>query len=698
MKEQRPSFRRILQPYLFISLAGLLAFAPVSFMLKALKNDIVALEYPINHFISQCIHNGELPYWFNTWGMGFPLQSNLTWGIFSTPQMLFSSLFNYNMYILHIEFMFFVLLAGWSMFHLLHKYFVKDEWIAQLLAVCYMLSGFMVGSTQWLLYITAASFIPLVISSLLALLYTPSFKNAFQFSVVYFLMFTSVYAAFNIITTYSLLLFILFWFLMPKNEKGSNRITFRYTLLAGVFTVLLCFPCLYYTVEVLKYIGRGEAIATDTTFFNSNYLHPSALSNMLLPFSSVKMSFPNTEGTMLNSYTGLFVLLLFPAAIWQAVKEKSRPALLILSAAIIFLLFSFGEITPLRNALNLLPGFSYFRNPAIFRLYFIISIILFIAILFRNKSFNELFTFKPNHQANIIRYTLRTLIVVCLLTFLLHIKQVNNLSFSSLTAFIKNISPAQAILISSFIQLIILVVLLLAAKMKKNGLIFFLLTADLIINTLVCTPFFSVSSYSIPAVNQILQSNPGFPVQHKTLDAVPTTYRDEKGNTWNNINVFSKQVSSNEAYRGPLTLKTFYLQGADSSQRKKMFEKKLVFADDDSASASIQLLIQKPAHIQASVNLTAPGTITVMQNYYPGWKAWYNNKIQFVSSDKPGMTIAVPKGEGRIDFRYERKGIWVSALLLHLITLCFLLWKGIHLVKRLVNRLPFHSSTDSMVH
>ena len=689
MKDQQPSLKKIIQPYLFISIAGLLAFAPVSFMLKALKNDIIALEYPINHFISQCIHNGELPYWFNTWGMGFPLQSNLTWGIFSTPQMLFSSLFDYNIYILHIEFMFFVLLAGWSMFHLLHKYLVRDDQIAQLLAICYMLSGFMVGSTQWLLYITAASFIPLVISSLLKLLYTPSFKNAFQFSVVYFLMFTSVYAAFNIITTYSLAIFLLIWFWQSDSSKKIKLITFRYITLAGVLTALLCFPCLYYTLELLKHMERGDSITTNSAFFNSNYLHPSALSNMLLPLSSVKMSFSNTEGTMLNSYAGLFVLLLLPTTIWQAIKEKKRAALLMLTAAVLFLLISFGEITPIRNALNILPGFSYFRNPAIFRLYFLTSLIIFLAILLRNKPFSELFNFKTNQQAKIIHFTIWILITICVITFLINFQHINSLSLSSFTALIKNISFGQTIFISSFIQLIILLVLLLAAKTRRFGIVKLILTADLIINTLLCTPFFSVSSYSISEVHRIFHSVPGFPIQDARLTEVSATYTDEMMNTWNNLNIFSKQVSSNESYRGPLTLKYFYLRPADSSQRKKAFDKKMVFAENDSALLSIYLLIQKPTHIRASVNLAEPAFFIAMQNYYPGWEAWYNNKkVEFVNDDKPGMTIAVPKGEGIIDLRYERKGVWLSALLLHLITIGFFFLKGFYFVRRNLFKSP----------
>ncbi|HKB43126.1 MAG TPA: hypothetical protein VKC90_02010, partial [Chitinophagaceae bacterium] len=355
MKFLSSYFLKLLRPYFFIACTGLMAFAPVSFMIRSLKNDVVALEYPITHFMSQCIHNGEIPYWFNTWAMGFPLQSNLTWGIFSTPQMIFCSVFNYNIYTLHIEFIFFVLLAGWGMFHLLKKHFLKDERIAVVLACCYMLSGFIVGAGQWMLYVTAAAFIPVVLNSLLQLLKYPSFKHALLFAVLFFLMFTSVYAALNVITSYCLLLFT-GSYLLIKEERRKKIILLKYIFIAGTMTILLCLPCLIYTLELLKYINRGNPISGNTDFFNSNYLHPYGLSTMLLPFTSVKMNFLNTEGTMLNTYMGLFVLLILPAVTLQSIKEKNRSSLIILLSAIIFLLISFGQVLPFRNALNILPG------------------------------------------------------------------------------------------------------------------------------------------------------------------------------------------------------------------------------------------------------------------------------------------------------------------------------------------------------
>ena len=663
--QNSPSRLRILRPYLIITVVGILAFAPVSFMIYALKNDIIVLEYPINYYMSQCIHNWEIPYWFNTWGMGFPLQSNLTWGIFSTSQLVFCTIFNYNIYALHIEFIFFILLSGWSMFHLLKKYFLKDENIALLLSICYMLSGFMVGSSQWLLYITAAAFVPLVISSILKLFGKPSFSNSLQCAVIYSMMFTSVYAAFNIITTYSLVVFLILYFPLVKSE--NKRRTMLYVGLAGLITLILCLPCLYYTLELLKYLDRGNSIVANTSFFNSNYLHPAALSTMLLPFSSVKMNFSNTEGTMLNSYLGLFALLIFPFAIYKSFKEKNKYALFILAAAVIFLVISFGGITPLRNVLNILPGFSYFRNPAIFRFYFLISVVLLIAMVFRNNSLKELF------DSKFIRITAWILLIVCLTALFSNIKKFGSLP-DSIIAFVKNIDLSQTIFISSFIQALLLILFLLL-RSKHQKLLKIILIADLIFNTFICTPFFSASSYSLKEVNTILHSAQGFPIQNKNVNEVATVFKDEKMNNWYNINVYAKEVSSNKSNRGPLTLKSFSRFGNDSVQLNKPF----VYGD----CTNVSIKLQRPSHVQVTIESNESCQLTLMQNSFPGWKAYYNNKpAEFIEKEKPGLTIAVPGGNGTIDFKYERKGIWLYALLLHLITISFLIYCGAKFVKR----------------
>lgn len=662
----------MIRPYIIISLAGILAFAPVSFMLNALKNDIIALEYPINHFMSQCIRNGEIPYWFNTWGMGFPLQSNITWGLFSTPQLFFSALFDYNIYSLHIEFMFFILLSGWGMFYLLKTHFLNDERIAQLLAICYMLSGFMCGSTQWLLYITAASFIPLILSSLLSLLKEPSVKKTVQFSIVYTLMFTSVYAAFNIITTYSLFAFIICWLIQSKKKTRISR----YLILTALLTTVLCLPCLYFTLEVLNHIQRGSAINSDSVFFNSNYLPPSSLGNMLLPLTAVKMKFPNTEGTMFGVYSGLFILMVLPASISQVFITKNRVLLASLGASFIFLVLSFGDITPLREILNILPGFSYFRNPGIFRFYFILLLIIFTAQSLKEKSLKDILSGMQNKVSIYIVYTLGFLFLLYFTIFLFNIREVRRINLTSVTIFLKQITLSQSVFISALIQLIIVTLLFAFIKKRSYSLCTLILTVDLIINTLFCTPFFSVSSYSVKEVNELLKSAPGFPIQQENLNAVKAVLIDNKKNPWHNINTFNKKISSNESYRGPLTLNNYTNVKDNKEVSDSFFSKSLAYFEGLSANEKSKVILQNPTHIKIEVKLEKPKRLTVMQNEYPGWKAYYNNEeLPLLATSYPGISVMVPEGTGIAEIKYNRPSILISAIVLHVIVLLFLLAK-----------------------
>ena len=655
-------------------------------MIYSLKNDVVALDYPIKYFISQCIHNGEVPLWFNTWGMGFPLQSNLTWGIYSFPQMFFASLFNYNIYVLHIEFMFYILLAGWSMFYLLKTHFLKDERVAQVLACCYMLSGFSVGSSQWFFDITAAAFIPLVMNALLQLLKSPSLKNSFFFSVMYSFMFTSIYIPLSIISTYCIIIFSIYWIIKTGKDKAETIKTIRFLFIGGFFTVILCLPCLLYTIEVLQNINRGNPIANNLHFFNSNYVPPQGLLSIFLPLSSARMSVPNTEGTMFNSYMGLFVLLAIPLASITITRNKNRKILTLGIIAIFFLLVSFGGVLPLRNLLNVLPGFSYFRHAGIFRFFFILFIILFLASSFSNKKWDELFNFSSNkNEGQKIKWITGLLMIVFIISFFSQVGSFKNISFNSLQEKIKNLSLSNAIVLNSIIQIFFLGLLFIFIRRRKYSLLKITFAADLIVNTFLCTPYFTVSSYSLPEVNNILHSANGFPTQTKSLVEAQSIFTDAKNNRWPNVNVFHKEISANPSYLGPLVLKKFSAVVDDSSKRNSSFNHLPVFTEGRTFYDSnlLKIIAMWPTHVSARVNLIEKTKIIFLQNYFPGWKAYYNNNyIEFTDSEKPGLTISVPSGKGVIDFKYDRKDIWFSAFLLHLITISFLVYCVIKFVQR----------------
>ena len=641
-------------------------------MLRALKNDILALEYPINQFMSQCIRNGEIPYWFNTWSLGFPLQSNLSWGIFSSPRIFFSGAFEYNIYVLQLEFLFFILLSGWSMFHFLHRQLRTAEKTAQLLAVCYMLSGFMVGSTQWLLYITAAAFTPVVLSSLFSLLRKPSAVHAFQAAVCYTLFFTSVYAAFSIILTYLLLAGILGWCWLQRKNRAQLLALVRYGMLAIFFILLFCGPCLWFTVELLGHIDRGSGLATESSFFNSNYLHPGALSSLLFPLSSAKMEYLNTEGTMLDSYVGLFPLLLLPVGVAFTIRQKNRRGFVLLAVAILMLLLAFGNYTPLRQALNLLPGFAYFRNPAIFRFYFILFLLLFLAEMLKQHSTEELLA------SPIVKKTIYLLLLICLLVILGTAGAFPGLFIHPATL-IRSAGYPQLVLLNALLQMLALLCLWWLLNRRKWKSARLVLAGELALNTLLCTPFFSVSSYSPAAVQAFLRAQEGFPVQTERPAAVPTDWTDTHGNSWHNVNVYAKKISSQPAYSGPLILKE--MDNGNPSNRSLP----LVSVWADTAGSRVEIIRQRPASVEARLVLAQPDTVQLLQHNYPGWKVYLDGReTPVLKQSGTGIAVQVPAGEHRVSFRYERKAVAFSALLVHLAVLVFLwlqLRKGIRRIR-----------------
>ena len=656
------------RPYLILSICGLIAFAPVSFMIFALKNDVIALEYPINQFMSNCLRHGEWPYWFNSWGMGFPLQSTITWGIFSTPRIIFSSLFNYNIYALHIEFMFYILLSGWAIYYLLNCFLVKDPFISLVLSIAYMLSGFMSGSSQWLLYLTGAAFIPIMISSLLHLFKRPSARYAIQTAVVYTIMFTSVYVAFNIITTY-IILFMVAIALVRAKEYRTRLL--KYLGFFALIILALCLPILYFSLEVLKNMERGIAINASTKFFQSNYLHPLALKNLLLPLTSIRTSYPNTEGTMLHSYMGIAVLLLLPFGIRNLIVKRDNLSILLFGVSLFFLFTSFGHLLPFRNSLNILPGFSYFRHPAIFRYYFILFLVLFLGSCLREITFDDLFR-------NIsVRVTAFILLLITLAVLFINFPSPDKWMKSSLLEGIHSIDANQLAGISALLQSGLLIAILIAIYCRSRTLFTILISADLVLNTLLCLPFFGVSSYRPSEVNKILSITPEFPIQDIHPSDVPAVFVDKNGNEWQNVNIFSGKVSFNESYKGPLEL---------SQAKPGRKNAALVFAPFDSL-ASVEVITQRPTHIRAKVSSGKNCLITLAQHYYPGWHVEVNGKKESIivsyttlNSSKtilppPGITIAVPAGESTIDFIYERKELKYFVLFLHLLILGWLLGK-----------------------
>lgn len=669
-------FKNSARDYFFLALCASLAYLPVTTMTYALKNDILALEYPIKFFISQCLREGISPLWFNTWALGFPLESILTWSVHSPLQLFFGLLFDYSIYTLHIEFIFYICLSGWSMLYFLRKHITDSGQLSWIIACCYMLSGFNVGSSQWLLYITATAFIPLCISFLLDILKKPSFENALSFSAIFYTMLTSVYAAFNIVTAYVIILIVLLFFSKLILRKENFKKHSFYLIFSGFITLLLCTPALLSTWHLLPFIDRGSAINANIHFFNSNYLPPGGLASMFIPFSSVRSFFTNTEGTMFHNYIGLFPLVFAPLAFKIHVEKRAYIPLACLIISFVFLCISFGNITPFRQWLNVLPGFSYFRNPGLFRVFFSFFFLVFCA--FATKSQTAFFK-SSSYTISLLTFTALFFVLI-----LLNISSTSTITFNNgLKAGIQSLTLGQAILISSFIQFTFLLTLLIAKKLKRFKYIGILFGLELILNTLICTPYFTVSSYSVHQVNNILKIKHGFPVQNDSIHMPVVLFKDKSANFYH-PNVFQKKVAGKEAYWGPLVLRHF--TSADSTENS-IYKNPLLYIDNTGVEQWARIDIQKPNFVSAHINTKQSVVVHFLQNYYPGWEAKLDNKpLSITIGKKGGMDVNVST-RGQLKFIYNKPFLWYLILLINIMVVTIFLY-GLLLRLRIIFSFP----------
>lgn len=682
-----------IRPYLLISLVAAVACLPVSSMLFSLKNDVLAIEYPVQHFISEALRHGENPIWFNSWCMGFPLQSVLTWSVFSTPRTLLGTLLPSDMVVLQLEFLFYIMAAGWVMFALLKNHFSTDKNLALLLSCSYMLSGFTVGSSQWLLYLTGLSFIPLVMYAALSLLKRPTFSTAFFLAISWYLLLTNVHIYLTVFTAYFLALFfaghlIRNWTNPAVTRAFKIKLT-QQMLVALLLTLAFSAAPVYYTIELLSWLERSDPLEAGQSFFQSNYLHPSGLKSLLLPLSTVKSTFANTEGSIQTIYMGILPLLLFIPSLVKNRRERNQTAGWILLTSFFFLLLSFGHLTPLRQWLNLLPGMSFFRHPGVLRAFFIMAFIIYLGHSFRQFSLTTLL--KPGSANR--KMILGGLGILALILFLLILFQQSSTGSIWKGSFYESTKQAEYKAlewVNSIIQFISVMALLFAG-FRRPRLFPAILLTELLINFLCCTPFYMVSSRSASEVNQLFAYKRGFPVQQASPYLLPVEIPDDGSTVWRNTNTFRKEISTELSMPGPLVLEKvgrFLSSPAKDSLRNQP----LVFIMGGLKGVdSVSVISQGSGKVVTSVQLSEAREIVLQQGYFPGWKVYHNGKeLPLVKNEWPFITVQVPAGKGELLFRFRKDGMLIAALIMHLIVLSVLILK----CRR---RYQFRSSSPSLL-
>jgi hypothetical protein len=175
--------------YLLLFLTAVLAMLPVAQFLHPLKWDMIDQAYPWRYFIGECLQDGILPLWNPYQLLGSPIHADPQSSAWYPVTWFFGFLIGYDIYVISIDFLLHIFLAGMGMFYLAKKLGFKDE-TAFLMGVSYMLSGFFTGNAQHFMWIISGAWIPFILGAFLQLRKAPSLPAAIMLALAFFMIMT----------------------------------------------------------------------------------------------------------------------------------------------------------------------------------------------------------------------------------------------------------------------------------------------------------------------------------------------------------------------------------------------------------------------------------------------------------------------------------------------------------------------------
>ena len=108
---------RLSKPYLLLLIVLFVCYLPLSTFYFGMKNDAFSDNFPNKFFLSEAIHSGMLPLWNPYMNFGFPVYADPGFAFWNPITWVFA-LIGYSAYTLTVEVLFYIYIAGISMFAL----------------------------------------------------------------------------------------------------------------------------------------------------------------------------------------------------------------------------------------------------------------------------------------------------------------------------------------------------------------------------------------------------------------------------------------------------------------------------------------------------------------------------------------------------------------------------------------------------
>jgi hypothetical protein len=649
--------RQIFVSLLVILFCCVISYWPVSLGIFSLKNDAIRYFLPVRYQVSEMIRNGHFPFWTPYINLGHPLYTDMQSGVWNPFVWLISFFGSYSMRSLQFELLIYVYISGVSMFFLL-KYLKLSLPVSLVLAISYMLSGFISDSTQFPYWVCGIAFLPAVFLFFLKMLRENSFHHILLFSFFIYLLFVTSYPGEFIIIVY----FLFAYFIVHLVQNKKDLLRLLKTALAALFVfTLFSLPVIISYLSGLDFISRGTAVSYDLALTNS--MNPLSLISYIFPLVTWKLPIAETDILGRNSFIGLFPFILI--IISFAVRSKSTLVSFLKWVFVLSLFLSFGKYGLLRPlSYYLLPFMDTFRHPSLFRF-----LTIFCGCILAAFTFQEFLNKDDNRIKRNIFVSVLILIVVSSLAILI----INNARFyhflldafniTSIRSWIEKSTAINWLIFEIIIQAFFLF-LIYKFFIKKINLN--LLTLTIIINSVIHTAFIQpatvVSSETVSAFTAEINTEKqnGFPLPDLQSTILSNSKLDENYFLkYGPVNMYNKKLGYQFEFvtPGPLRSHERFMNTKDLSSALFNFpvlyradtacfirdtmnlptQKKFILTDDPALHSFInkgikdpdyeaRMLSYSPDKWEFEIHSAAPGFYWLLQNYYPNWELFVNDK------------------------------------------------------------------------
>lgn len=691
--------------------AILLIYWPVSFFQHSLKWDTTDGYLPFRYFLSECLRNGEWPLWQPYTSCGYPFHGDPQSAAWYLPAWLISLGIGYNMTAMELEFIFTLFIAGAGMY-LLAKTIVIDPSISVCIAIAYVGCGFFVGNAQHFTWVISGAYLPWIVATYYRMQTTKKYGYALLCAFFLWLLITGGYPAFLLTIAYVLIGFFLVetvHYIRTKNYQALGLQLKLNAVLATVFLVLSA-VMIFSIIHVHGLINRGTGLTLEA-IQASPFTLKSCIS-FLTPFAVLqKPEFFGADISMNNAYIGLLALLFFGLGLFSI---KTSTEKIVFGITVLFFLIALGDLTPLRAYLyQFLPGMDLFRFPALFRIFFIIPLLLLAGLSVSRFQKDQMAYQMPIRR---IAIAIGIMLVAVFSVAIFKNRQALQLSslFTAYESYVGNSSISRLIIVQAGVQLIlftILLVLLLGKRRFNYTLLIAFMITDMGIAAYL-NHFTLVYHFPTKDVDAKFKDFPqGFPAPQGFV-GYNTDYG--RGYLWpilRNTGFYYKLVSidgynsfklrsfqkldvhaqlKQQALNHPLFYFCNRVQSFKDTALNFAIDDRTVFLEDScylllknkrlkhTQGDSVRCVELRPNFIKAHTATAAPQLLNLLQNEADGWEVTIDGQKQsYFKTNYTFMAIVLPAGKHEVIWRYHPTAIYIgmyitlTGLLILVIYTCF---------------------------